>query len=174
MGRCHKRGELTTNHSLSILTLFRDKKVSYCKQIARRVSIRVRPCENFLHIMQFGCCFLRGGPGIEAWLTLRNTLLFRVSSVITLAHPSTSSCFKIQTVVFDTHHPESGITPNFISSTKFWSLFLHSFQFTHASSSPSSPLALPVVPSLFHPKLKVYLFHKSFPSQNVNFVHNFR
>ena len=82
----------------------------------------------------------------------------RTSSVVTLARPQASS-LKISNRSF--RH----------ASPHLWNKLPVSLrqpcpnQSSSPSSSSSSPLSSSVTPSLFHSKLKIYLFQKSFPPQ---------
>ena len=91
----------------------------------------------------------------------RNT---RSSSVVTITRPSSSSSLKITNRSFR------------YASPQLWNHLPHSFrqhphhslsQSLHSTPVSSSPLASSVspylTPSIFHSRLKTYLFHKSFP-----------
>ena len=80
----------------------------------------------------------------------------RTSPVVTLAHPQASSSLKITNHSF--RH----------ASTHLWNKLPVSLrqpclnQSSSPSSSSLSPLSSSITPSLFHSKLKTYLFQKSF------------
>ena len=91
----------------------------------------------------------------------------RSSSVVTLARPASSSSLKItdrsfryaspclwNQLPFSLRKPHSG-TSSFISCSPIPSPI--------TSSSSDSPLCTSITPSLFHSRLKTYLFHKSYP-----------
>jgi len=88
----------------------------------------------------------------------------RFSSVITLARPPTSSSLKTTNRSFRhaspclwnklPRQPHSGISSS-IYNSPIASLI--------TSSSSVSPLCSSITPSLFHSRLKTYLFHKSCP-----------
>jgi len=91
----------------------------------------------------------------------------RSSSVVTFARPPSSSSVKItdrsfrytspclwNQLHFSLRQPHSG-TSSFISYSPIPSPF--------TSSASDSPLCTSITPSLFHSRLKTYLFHKSYP-----------
>jgi len=88
------------------------------------------------------------------------------SSLVTLARPPTSSllritdlCFRYASPCLWNQLPSSLRQPHFNPSVSV--LPVHaSITSSHSANSPLSPS---ITPSLFHSRLKTYLFHKSFP-----------
>ena len=76
-----------------------------------------------------------------------------------LAHQP-SPHWKWQIAHTDMHHPVSGIN-SLVLSVSLASLSTHLL--IVSSSLLSSPLSSSITPSLFHSRLKTYLFNKSFP-----------
>ena len=90
----------------------------------------------------------------------------RSSSLVTLTRPPTSSSlcitdrsFRYVSPCLWNQLPSSLRQPHFTPSVSV--LPVHSP--TTSSHSVNSPLSPSITPSLFHSRLKTYLFHKSFP-----------
>jgi len=95
------------------------------------------------------------------------------SSVVTISRLSSSLSLRITDLFFIMLHLIFGINFLFLSDN-FVPISLPQTVCdlpSHGSSSPSinSPLSLSITPSLFHFRLKAYLFLKSFPPQTFPF-----
>ena len=84
----------------------------------------------------------------------------RSSSLVTLARPPTSSSLRITDRSF--RYASPCLWNQLSSSLRPPVLPVHAL--TTSSHSINSPLSPFITPSLFHSRLKIYLFHKSFPS----------
>ena len=85
------------------------------------------------------------------------------SSDVTLARPSLYSCLKVNNRSFRHASPRlwNELPKELHQPVDDESLSLSAHLFL--TSSSSSSLSLCITPSLFHSRLKTYLFHKSFP-----------
>jgi len=105
-------------------------------------------------------------PYLRHLISLQPPHSTRSSALVTLAQPPTSSslhitdrCFQYASPYLWNQPPSSFRQPRFTPSVSV--LPVHAP--TTSSHSVNSPLSPSITPSLFHSRLKTYLFHKSFP-----------
>jgi len=106
-------------------------------------------------------------PCLHNLISIQRPHSTRSSSVITLARPPSSSSLKITdcSLSYASHClrnqlPLSLRKPHSDTSSSISYLPIPS---TITSSCSDSPLSTSITPSLFHSRLKTYLFHKSYP-----------
>ncbi len=88
----------------------------------------------------------------------------RSSSVLTLARPSVSSSLKITNRSFRFSSPHLwNQLPHSLRQPRSNNVSPFSYTLLSSQSSSQSPLSPSITPSLFHSRLKTYLFLKSFP-----------
>jgi len=118
--------------------------------------------KNYTCRYVFGTVYANQPAYLYDLISLQPPRSTRSSSIVTLAHPPTRSSLKITDRSF--RH----------ASPRLWNQLPNSFRqprrhlslpdspLSQLTSSPSSsPLSQSITPSLFHSKLKTFLFHKS-------------
>ena len=90
-------------------------------------------------------------------------------SSVTLSRPSSSSSLKItdRSFRYASPCPQNKLLTSFLQPNPDHTFSYSSQPNCLSSSVPSSPLSLSITPTLFHSKLKRYLFLKSFPPYRV-------
>ena len=128
--------------------------------------------QNQIHRIQAPLTYLKvftttQTPYLHKLISIQRPRSTRSSSVVTLARPPSSSSLKITDRSFrydspclwnqlplSLRQPHSGTSSSISCST---------IPSPITSSSSDSPLCTSITPSLFHSRLKTYLFHKSYP-----------